>query len=282
MAPDLHHSHHPHSHPAPQSRRDFLSALISAAVLVPWAFGQEQTPADTAERFRQMSEEYEQEGLAVPFRGITTNGDPIPNLFQISPSGVSTEPVRNAADKFIASLTSVQLARTMFPVDDVQWRKWMNQHFYVRQGTSFAEMTDAQRDAAFNLMRASLSAKGFELTRNIMRLNETLAELAGDPVFLGEWLYCITILGKPSASEPWGWQLSGHHAIINYFVLGDQVVMTPLFIGSEPVRATSGKYKGLGDPATGAKRAVWRCCGLFPMRSANRRCSVSRRPATTI
>jgi hypothetical protein len=72
-----------------------------------------------------------------------------------------------------------------------------------------------------------------------------LAELADDHVFLGEWLYFITIMGRPSAAEPWGWQLSGHHAIVNYFVLGDQVVMTPLFLGSEPVRATSGKYKGI-------------------------------------
>jgi Protein of unknown function (DUF3500) len=133
----------------------------------------------------------------------------------------------------------------MFPVEDIQWRKWMNQHFYPRQGISFQEMTDVQRDAAFGLMHASLSAKGFELTRNVMRLNETLAEMADDHVFLGEWLYFITILGKPSATEPWGWQLQGHHAIINYFVLGDQVVMTPLFVGSEPVKATSGKYKGV-------------------------------------
>ena len=51
-------------------------------------------------------------------------------------------------------------------------------------------------------------------------------------------------MGKPSAIEPWGWQLDGHHAIINYFVLGDQVVMTPHFAGSEPVIARSGKYKG--------------------------------------
>src|SRR6201984_160996 len=78
-----------------------------------------------------------------------------------------------------------------------------------------------------------------------MRLNETLAELAGDHAFLGEWLYYIQIFGRPSAMQPWGWKLEGHHAIVNYFVLGDQVVMTPLFIGSEPVRATSGKYKGI-------------------------------------
>ena len=198
-----------------------------------------------AARFRQMSEEAEQEGLAAPFRGITTSGTVEPGLFHISPTGVSTEPVRNAAEKFISTLTSVQLARTLFTVDDIQWRKWMNQHYYVRAGISFQEMTEAQRDAAFGLMRVSLSARGFELTRNIMRLNETLAELVGDPIFLGEWLYFITILGQPSATQPWGWQFSGHHAIINYFVLGDQVVMTPLFLGSEPPVAPSGKYKGI-------------------------------------
>ena len=120
----------------------------------------------------------------------------------------------------------------------------MNQHFYVRQGVSFQEMTSAQRDAAFGLLRAALSAQGMQLTRDIMRLNETLAELTDDHEFLGEWLYYITVMGKPSASEPWGFQLDGHHAIVNYFVLGDQVVMTPHFAGSEPVRAASGKYEG--------------------------------------
>ena len=249
MAHKLHHHDHTHTHPmhAAPTRRDILSALICSAVLAPWAMGQQepQSTSEMAERFRKMSEDYEKEGLASPFKGLTTNGEVVPGLFEIRPTGVSTEPVRNAAEKFIAALTPVQLARTMFPVDDIEWRKWMNQHFHVRQGVCFAEMTDAQREAAFGLMRASLSANGFDLTRNIMRLNETLAELTDDHAFLGEWLYYIQIFGKPSATEPWGWKLEGHHAIVNYFVLGDQVVMTPLFIGSEPVKATSGKYKGL-------------------------------------
>jgi hypothetical protein len=244
-----HHPDHDHTHPlsAGPTRRDFLSSLIGAAVLAPWAMGQQeaQSPSEIAERFRRMSEDYEHEGLAAPFKGITTTGEVMPGLFEIKPAGVSTEPVRNAAAAFIETLNPVQLARTMYPVDDVQWRKWMNQHFYARQGVSFADMTDRQREAAFGLMRASLSSQGFELTRNIMRLNETLAELAEDHDFLGEWLYYIQIYGKPSATDPWGWKLEGHHAIINYFVLGDQVVMTPLFIGSEPVKAPSGKYKGI-------------------------------------
>jgi len=241
----VHHPGHTHGEPDAASRRAFLSSLISAFVFLPLAYGQEKNPVGMAERFRRMSEEAEQKGLAAPFRGITTNGDAMTGLFQISPSGVSTEPVRNAAERFITSLDNVQLLKTMFPVDDLQWQKWMNQHFYVRQGISFQEMTETQRDLAFGLMRASLSTRGFELTRNVMRLNETLAEFAEDPVFLGEWLYSITIMGRPSATEPWGWQFSGHHATVNFFVLGDQVVMTPLFLGSEPVRATSGKYKGV-------------------------------------
>jgi len=106
-------------------------------------------------------------------------------------------------------------------------------------------LTESQRSAAFGLLEASLSSRGLKLTRDIMRLNETLAELTDDHEFLGEWLYFITVMGKPSATDPWGFQLDGHHVIINYFVLGDQVVMTPFFAGSEPVTATSGKYKGV-------------------------------------
>ena len=245
---DRHHHHaHPHLAAPTPTRRDVLSFLVSAAVFSPWALGQQQkqTPSEMAELYHRRSADYEKDGLAEPFKGITTDGHIIPDLFDINSTGISTATVRSAAEQFITALSPVQLARSLYPVDDVEWRKWMNQHFYSRQGVCFAEMSDAQREAAFALLRASLSPRGFELIRNIMRLNETLAELSGDHDFLGEWLYYMQIYGRPSATEPWGWKLEGHHAIISYFVLGDQVVMTPLFIGSEPVSATSGKYKGL-------------------------------------
>ena len=270
MGHRLHHFDNAHSRPELETRRAFLSSLVSATVLAPWAVGRQQTATDMAERFRQMSEDFERKGLAEPFKGITSNGHLVPDLFEIGPSGVSTEPVRNAAEKFIGSLTNVQLARTMFPVDHSQWRKWMNQHFYVRQGISFQEMTDSQRDAAFGLLRASLSTKGFELTRNIMRLNETLAELTNDHDFIGESLYYITVMGKPSASEPWGWQLDGHHAIINYFVLGDQVVMTPHFIGSEPVRARRESTR-VSRSFNKNKTMAGKCCRRYRRSNAGKR-----------
>lgn len=178
------------------------------------------------------------------YKGITTDGKIKTGLFKIQSTGVSTEPVRKAADAFLAGLTEEQRKKTMFPVDDSEWRKWDNRSFPLRQGVGFKEMTPAQRELAFGLFKASLSAKGLKTTRDIMKLNETIAEMTKRFDDYGEGLYWITVMGKPSDKEPWGWQLDGHHAIINYFVLGDQVVMSPVFMGSEPIRAESGKYKG--------------------------------------
>jgi len=182
--------------------------------------------------------------LAQPFKGIYYLDIPPANLFPIRKTGVSTEPVRQAAKAFLASLGAADRKKTVFPVDDIEWRKWDNRHFFVRQGIGFNKMTKGQRELAFHLMKTSLSARGLRQTRDIMKLNGTLAELTRKPDEYGEWLYWITIMGEPSATKPWGWQLDGHHVIINYFVLGDQVVMSPVFMGSEPVKAEGGKFKG--------------------------------------
>ena len=218
------------------------AVFFIAAVAVGLAVAQQ---SDREERFRQMSARAEESGLGEPFRGVTANGELVYGLFPIRSTGVSTGPVVSAAKGLLDALTEEQRASSTFPVDDPEWRKWMNQHFYLRQGVSFREMNDSQREAALALLEASLSAKGLQLTRDIMRLNHTLGELNDDNFAeYGEWLYWITVMGEPSSAEPWGWQLDGHHAIINYFVLGDQVVMSPVFVGSEPAVAETGKYAG--------------------------------------
>lgn len=193
----------------------------------------------------KLSLKKENEGLAEPFKGITTDGNIEEDLFELRSTGVSTEPVRNAAVTFLGSLDDEQQKKAKFSIDDDEWRKWMNQDYYVRQGVSFIDMSEKQRKAAFDMMSASLSAKGLKLSKDIMKLNYTLAEINDNFIRYGEWLYWITIMGEPSETEPWGWQMDGHHLIINYFVLGDQVVMTPLFMGSEPVVVETGKYKGI-------------------------------------
>jgi hypothetical protein len=90
------------------------------------------------ERFRTRSRQEEEKGLAEPFKGITKDGTVQKNVYGIRSTGVSTKPVRDAALKFLELLNEDQKKRTKFLVGDIEWRKWMNQDFYVRQGVSFA------------------------------------------------------------------------------------------------------------------------------------------------
>ena len=186
-------------------------------------------------------------GVTEPFVGIQTSDNDLPaDLFPIRATGVSTEPIRKAATQFLESLKPDQLKRTQFAIDDSEWQRWSNidNGNYKRQGVSLREMSDEQRQAATNLIAASLSAEGLALTEAIRKTDHTLQELNHNSESFGEDLYFFTVMGTPSPTEPWGWQLDGHHLVINHFVLGEQVVMTPAFFGGEPVHTTTGKYAG--------------------------------------
>ena len=183
--------------------------------------------------------------LAEPFTGVTADGAVVPGLFPIAPTGVSTRPLLAAAVAFLDALTAEQRARAMFPLESPAWRQWSNIHpFVMRHGVSLDELTPAQREPALALVAAGLSAEGYRTARDVMRLNEAVREITGSDVEYGEWLYWLSVMGRPSGDAPWGWQLDGHHLIVNCFVLGDQVVMTPTFMGSEPVTFDDGPDRG--------------------------------------
>ena len=183
--------------------------------------------------------------LAEEFKGITVEGNAAPGLFPIFRTGVSVQPIIDAARAFDACLTEEQRNAVNFEVDSTHWRSWNNTHrFLFRHGLLLDKLDGRQREAALNIIRTSLSASGYESARGVMKLNEHAREITGLPDEYGEWLYWISIFGQPSLTEPWGWQIDGHHLIINCFILGDQVVMTPDFRGSEPTFAKSGQYAG--------------------------------------
>ena len=117
--------------------------------------------------------------VAQPFRGITENGVLSEGLFPIAPTGVSTKPIKAAAEAFLASLGD-RRADAMFPVDSDAWRRWSNVHmFLMRHGVCMEHMGEPQKEAALGLLRATLSAAGYESARNIMKLNETIREITG-------------------------------------------------------------------------------------------------------
>jgi hypothetical protein len=175
------------------------------------------------------------ESLGEEFRGITADGNVRPGLFPVRKTGVSLEPILRAARDFLATLDSRQQHQVSFDIQSDEWRSWSNVHpFLMRHGLGLHELAPAPREAALALVGSALSASGFETARNVMKLNDHACELTGLVEEYSEWYYWLSIFGTPSATEPWGWQLDGHHLIINCFILGDQLVLTPQFMGSSP------------------------------------------------
>jgi len=114
----------------------------------------------------------------------------------------------------------------------------------MRDGVCLADLDGNQREAALALMREAMSAAGYQTARDVMRLNEHALEITGKPEEYGEWFYWVSIFGTPSPDRPWGWQIDGHHLNVNWFALGDHLVLTSIFMGSEPVLARFGKHQG--------------------------------------
>lgn len=218
-----------------------LSGLLSPAI----AIAQSGYPASLLNQKGTFS----RDGAAAigqPFRGVATSDGIVEGLFPLQETGLSTASLAEAGAAFLASLDDIHLSRSHFPIDDPEWRNWSNVDvgIFARHGVSLEEMNDTQKAAAWNLLRVSLSATGLKTTQDIMKTEQTLLELNEESIRYGEEKYYFTVMGIPSATEPWGWQLDGHHLVINYFIQGGQVVMTPTFLGGEPVVAQSGKYEG--------------------------------------
>jgi hypothetical protein len=202
------------------------------------------SPTPTTERFESARANVLKR-TSPEFVGVTSDGTIRPGLFPIERTGVSTAPIVRAAEHFLSTLSESQRAAVTFDVNAAEWRQWLNWYpFVVRHGLMLEQLEGYQRDAALALMRESMGGRGFEAARNMMRVNENLAELTDRWEEFGEWIYWISIFGTPSMEAPWGWQVDGHHLNINYFVLGDQVVMSPIFMGAEPVKIEIGKYAG--------------------------------------
>lgn len=77
-----------------------------------------------------------------------------------------------------------------------------------------------------------------------MRINGFLGAIVGLPALMNEFSYNSALYGQPSETEPWGWQLFGHHVAINCLVAGTQMVMTPVFFGAEPNCIDEGPHQG--------------------------------------
>ncbi|MFJ3664880.1 DUF3500 domain-containing protein [Streptomyces sp. NPDC090106] len=193
-------------------------------------------------------------------KGVTADGTVIDDLYTIHSTDVSTDALVAAAQAFLDGLSAKERKSCTFDVDADEWTAWSNVDGYDRKGVRMGDLTDKKRELGYALLGKALSADGLTQTRGIMKLNAFLGDSnGGNQKTLTEGHYFFTFMGTPSTTKPWGFQYEGHHVAINYFVLGDQVVMTPTFMGSEPTTATyQGEKITLFRPETEAGLAMVR------------------------
>jgi Protein of unknown function (DUF3500) len=183
-----------------------------------------------------------------PFRGLTTDGRRIEGLFHLVPAASPRAAVDAACD-FLSLLDEGERLAAVRPLRCPERRTWTNAFAaWTPWGVCLDDLGDFQREAAMRVVAACLSPRGYQQTRNTMKLNEALGQLI-DALrdTLREWMYWLTIFGSPSPDEPWGWQLMGHHLVLNCFLQDGQMVMTPAFLGAEPRSVEQGPLAGLRE-----------------------------------
>jgi Protein of unknown function (DUF3500) len=164
------------------------------------------------------------------------------NLYAHSPA----EEMAEAASHLLAALSPEQKAKCTF---DLTSEERVNWHFIPRprKGLPFKEMTPAQRNLAHGLLATGLSQRGYLKATTIMSLEDILKEMEqGKGPVRDPELYYVSIFGTPGAQDVWGWRVEGHHLSLNFTIGGgDNISVTPSFLGSNPGEVRTGPRQGL-------------------------------------
>ncbi len=143
-----------------------------------------------------------------------------------------------AAKAYLATLTEEQRAISLMEYDTPQRVGW---HFIPkdqRKGLQIRDMNQAQRKAAFELLKTTLSQVGYDKARTIMELESILHELQktrGGGAIRDPQRYYYTVFGEPDEAGRWGLSIEGHHLSLNFVVQENQVIASsPTFLAANP------------------------------------------------
>ena len=117
----------------------------------------------------------------------------------------------------------------------------------LRKGIKLEDLSEGQKAAALNLLKAGLSEKAYGQATTIMSLENLLKELEGNGANVRNpnW-YFVSIFGEPSNEGKWGWRVEGHHLSVNLTLdKGVVVSATPVLTRGEPGRGEGRGAEGL-------------------------------------
>ena len=155
--------------------------------------------------------------------------------------------IASKANEFLNLLDEAQAAKARYPMEDDERFNW---HYIPRErkGIPLKELSEKQRRAALELLKACLSEQGFQKANNIMALENVLRKVesrGADDTFRDPLNYSVTIFGNPDLNSIWGWRLEGHHISFNFSSANGVIASaTPMFWGSNPATVRSGPDAG--------------------------------------
>lgn len=168
--------------------------------------------------------------------------------------GHSPDAMAAAASKFLGSLGADLREQAALAYDSEEKSKWTNTPPRGPQGgVRLGDCDDKQLQAACDLLRTVMSQQGYEKARNIMLADDMLLRNGQPRAGFGAENFWLAVFGEPSAKSPWAIQLDGHHVAINLSFRGEQVGMSPSFIGTQPKAI---KYAGKGIEVMKGESAV--------------------------
>lgn len=152
------------------------------------------------------------------------------------------EAMTEAAVRFLAALDEGQRGRAMHTLESAERGAWTNLPPRPDAGGLRLGACDrAQVEAACALLASVLSAQGFDKVRDIMLGDDQLLRGGAPRPGFGTDNFALVVFGVPSATDPWGLQLDGHHLGINLAIHGTDMTLSPSFVGAQPHAFTVGE-----------------------------------------
>jgi hypothetical protein len=150
--------------------------------------------------------------------------------------------------KWHSSLEPDKRKAASFAWNGAEWRGW--NYFgvggYVKPGLRLEQMNAAQKEAAWNVLAAIWSPAGVAKAKNVMLLQDILAESGNGTGQRSSERFSLSVFGTPSDTGSWGLRFEGHHLTQSVAVRDGMIVsVTPHSFSSLPNRVKSGRHAGL-------------------------------------
>jgi hypothetical protein len=140
-----------------------------------------------------------------------------------------------AAQVFLKGLSKELREQCALALEDKERQRWTNVPPRAKEGGArLGDLSQEELKLACNLLAAVLSPEGYAKVRDIMLADDLLLRGGAPRVGFGAENFWVAIFGEPTAIGTWGLQLDGHHLALNLTFNGEEMTMSPSFIGTQP------------------------------------------------